>query len=85
MEAKLAEIEARNARVEADKAWEVSFLRRFCVALLTYICATAWLYTIGGPTPYIHATVPVLGYMISTFSLPIIKTAWLKQRAKKNG
>lgn len=72
---RLAAIEARNARVESDKAWEVSWVRRGGVAFLTYVFAMLWLYTIGGPTPWLHATVPVLGYLVSTVSM-----RWLRER-----
>ena len=36
LEERVAKIEARNAKVEADKAWETSWVRRFSIALLTY-------------------------------------------------
>ena len=29
-------IKARNNRVEKDKAWETSWIRRICIAILTY-------------------------------------------------
>lgn len=83
MEARLDALESRNSRVETDKAWETSYTRRFCIALITYVFATIWLYVIGGPLPYVHATVPVLGYLLSTFSLPAIKNIWAANRGIK--
>lgn len=75
IEQRLAAIEARNTRVETDKTWETSWQRRTAICALTYVFATLWLYTIGGPTPWVHATVPVLGYLLSTFSL-----RWMRNR-----
>ena len=37
MEKRIEQIEQRNKRVEEDKAWETSFTRRLCIAILTYI------------------------------------------------
>ena len=37
LENRVAEIEARNKRVEADKAWETSTARITIITLLTYV------------------------------------------------
>jgi hypothetical protein len=69
----------RNARVEADKAWERSLVRIGCIALITYVCASVLLYIIGVPNYAVSALVPVLGYVLSTQSLPPLKRWWLKR------
>ena len=33
----IEQIKQRNARVEADKAWETSLFRKILIAVLTYI------------------------------------------------
>ena len=33
----IQEIKVRNKRVELDKKWETSYLRKICIAVLTYI------------------------------------------------
>ncbi len=71
------EILQRNARVEADKAWETSKTRRGIIAVVTYITAAVFLKLIGNDTPFINALVPMGGYIFSTLSLPVIKTWWL--------
>lgn len=71
-------IKDRNARVEKDKAWEISSARRFTIAAGTYIIAACWLLVIRDSYPWLKALVPTGGYLLSTLSLPIIKTWWLK-------
>lgn len=76
----LKDIEARNQRVEADKAWEVSFFRKASITLTTYVIATAALFSIGSPRPFLDALIPVVGYILSVQSLPFLKKWWLKRR-----
>jgi hypothetical protein len=70
----------RNARVEADKAWERSIVRISAISLITYGCAAFLLYIIGASNPLRSALIPVLGYVLSTQSLPPLKAWWLKRR-----
>ncbi|MEK7615775.1 MAG: hypothetical protein AAB420_01035 [Patescibacteria group bacterium] len=39
IEERIKTIEARNTRVETDKAWETSWTRRLSIAIATYIIA----------------------------------------------
>ena len=78
-EALLREIQARNRRVEIDKAWETSKTRLFAIMVITYIVAVIFLWAIGAPRAWVSAGMPVIGYVLSTLSLPIIKTWWIKQ------
>ncbi|MCA9366382.1 hypothetical protein KC722_02270 [Candidatus Kaiserbacteria bacterium] len=72
----------RNARVEADKAWETSGTRRACIAAVTYGIATLFMWRIGISDPWLNALVPTGGYVLSTLSLPLIKRWWLKKYYK---
>jgi hypothetical protein len=76
--ADLDDIKQRNARVEADKAWEISWMRRICIALFTYIIAAIYMRVAGFNDPYLGAFVPSGGYLLSTLSLPFAKNFWLK-------
>ncbi|MBI2445035.1 hypothetical protein HYV43_01470 [Candidatus Micrarchaeota archaeon] len=76
----IEKIHARNARVEADKAWEISWTRRLLIATITYILATALLVWIRAPQPFLAAWVPTVGYLLSTLTLPFAKQWWLKHR-----
>lgn len=73
----------RNARVEADKAWECSYTRIASIALVTYVCVALVLYIIGVEQFYISAVVPVVGYLLSTLSLPFLKEWWMGRYFKK--
>jgi hypothetical protein len=72
----------RNQRVEADKGWETSWVRRFCIAFLTYFIAIVWLIAIGEGAAWFKAVIPVAGFLLSTFTLPPLKSWWLKRHAK---
>lgn len=75
----LEEIIKRNARVEVDKAWETSWTRALTIAVFTYIIASAWLILINDSNPLLKACVPVVGFLLSTLSLPVVKRWWTKR------
>jgi hypothetical protein len=75
---RLTAIEQRNARVEADKAWETSITRRVVIALLTYAVIVAFLLSINASNAWLHALVPVAGYLLSTAVLSPLKQWWLQ-------
>lgn len=68
----------RNSRVELDKAWETSKTRKTIIVVITYVTASIFLLIIDSDAPFINALVPTGGYLLSTLSLPIIKTWWIK-------
>ena len=75
-------IKERNRRVEADKAWEISWTRRLSIAIATYIIAGIWLFVISDTYPWLKAFVPAVGYFLSTLSLRAIKNRWLANRSE---
>jgi putative acetyltransferase len=80
------EIEAlklRNQKVEADKAWETSWTRRLIIAGITYIIVAAWLAMLDVGHHMLHAVVPVLGYIVSILTLPMLKTMWIEKIYRK--
>ncbi len=77
------EIKERNARVEADKAWETSWARRLFIASVTYIIAAFYMNNVGLGNPFLGAFVPSGGYLLSTMSLPFVRNFWLKNIYKK--
>ncbi|HAZ28816.1 MAG TPA: hypothetical protein DCY48_03535 [Candidatus Magasanikbacteria bacterium] len=80
---RIADIEARNRRVEADKAWEISFTRRIVIFFLTYSVAALWLWSIHDTYPLLKALVPALGWLFSTMTLPVIRSHWIKKYTQK--
>lgn len=57
IEDRLAAIEARNGRVEGDKAWETSWTRRVSIMMLTYLVVAAYLHFVIHINPWINALV----------------------------
>jgi hypothetical protein len=75
----IADIKARNKRVELQKAWETSIIRKLSIVILTYMVMVILLSIIGTPVPLINAVVPTLGFFLSTLSLGIVKDWWMKR------
>ena len=82
LEERIKEIEERNYRVENDKAWETSFIRKIIIIILTYIFAVLYLTVADNSNPFFGAIVPCAGFYISTQSINIIKRIWMKGRKK---
>ncbi len=80
---RLSAIEERNARVEAEKAWETSFFRSSVIAAIIYIVAAVVLFSVGSQNPWLNALIPAIGYILSMQSLPVIKKHWIA-RFRKN-
>lgn len=80
LEKRIQQIEQRNAKVEADKAWETSVLRRVCIIIATYVTITIFLMVIDAKQPFINAIVPCLGFTLSTLSVSWVKQYWTTKR-----
>ena len=80
IETELQIIKRRNERVELDKAWETSALRRSLVAVFTYLPIAIYMWAIGVNKPWLNAIIPTLGFLISILSLPWIKKTWIEKR-----
>lgn len=83
IEERIQTIEERNARVEFNKAWETSWARRGLICAITYACAVALLFYLGDTGVWQHALVPVMGYILSTLSLPAAREIWLQHKSKR--
>lgn len=77
---RLASIEQRNARVEADKGWETSLTRRLLISVFTYLSVLLYGYAIGVRSPALNAVVPTVGFVLSTLTLPVVKRRWIARR-----
>jgi hypothetical protein len=78
IEQRIQNIEKRNAKVEQDKAWEISSTRRWMIMILTYFIAAWFMYLIKIENYWTNALVPVIGYLLSTLSIPIVRKYWTK-------
>ncbi|MBQ6538787.1 MAG: hypothetical protein IJL76_00725 [Bacilli bacterium] len=80
LERRVSAIEERNKRVEGDKAWETSALRKGLIVILTYIFAVLYLKVADTTNPFFGAVVPTVGFYLSTQTLKLIKDKWLSNR-----
>ena len=78
-------IKQRNKRVELDKAWETSWTRKICIAILTYIVVVAYTYiTSQFSIIWLSSLVPVIGFILSTLSIKFIRKIWENVRNKNS-
>ncbi len=77
LEKRIVTIELRNKRVEMDKSWEVSWVRRGLLILFTYLSVGLYLNVIAVPNPWLNAIVPSLGFLLSTLTPPFFKRLWI--------
>ena len=80
LEAEIKQIKARNHKVEGDKAWETSWLRRVLIIIFTYIFAVLWLSLADTTNPFLGAIVPCAGFLLSTITVYSVKAIFLKKR-----
>ena len=79
IEEEIQALKARNNRVEAEKAWEISHFRKLAICTVTYITVGIVMAIIGIPEPHINALIPTLGYYLSTLGLGFVKAAWIQK------
>lgn len=82
LEERIIKIEERNKRVESDKAWETSTLRKILIIIFTYIFAVLYLKIADTTNPWFGAVVPCVGFYLSTQSINIIKKWWINNKCK---
>jgi hypothetical protein len=82
LQQRIERLEARNQRVEADKAWETSWMRRLSIMALTYIVVCFYLHFVVHINPWINALVPVIGFFLSTLTISLLKKQWISKRTK---
>lgn len=77
----IEKIKERNKKVELDKAWETSWLRRICICILTYIVVVLYSFMIQKiSNVWLSSIVPVIGFTLSTLSLKLVRNVWEKKR-----
>lgn len=80
---KIQIIEERNKKVELDKAWETSWIRKLLLLVFTYLSISLYFIVIRLSRPWVNAAVPALGFWFSTLSLPLFRKIW--ERSRFNG
>lgn len=79
LEKRISAIEERNIRVEADKKWETSLIRKAILLITTYILIGIYMEIISISKPWLNAIIPSLGFLISTLTLQWAKNIWSKK------
>lgn len=79
LQSEIGAIRERNQRVEGDKAWETSWQRRLFLLLATYLLTAIVFAAIGVEHCFRNALIPTLGYLLSTFTLPLLKHRYLQR------
>ncbi|HXE10167.1 MAG TPA: hypothetical protein VN554_01955 [Verrucomicrobiae bacterium] len=82
LEERVAKLEARNRRVEADKAWETSWTRRLVLMALIYLTVIFYLRFVVHIDPWINGLVPVLGYFVSTLTITFLRQRFTDRQRK---
>ena len=78
LEKEILAIKNRNKKVEIDKAWETSWVRKFLLVIFTYLGIGFYLRAINIDKPWLNAIVPSIGFLLSTLTLPFFKKIWEK-------
>lgn len=79
VELEINKIKERNKRVELDKLWETSWTRRVFIMILTYIAVIIYSYLVREvDSIFLSSLVPVIGFILSTLSLKVIRKIWEK-------
>jgi hypothetical protein len=79
LEAEMEAVKQRNVRVEADKRWETSAFRVGWIAAVTYVVSSLVLRLIGVERFFESALIPLVGYVLSTQTLPRLKQWWIER------
>jgi len=84
LEEEIKDIQIRNQKVEAEKAWEVSIYRKTVITIITYLFMTFLFSLLGVEKPFVNSLIPTFGYLLSTLSISILKKYWIKYVYKKD-
>jgi len=77
LQKEIEKLKNRNKKVEADKAWETSYTRRFLLIIFTYLAISFYLNAIDIERPWLNAIVPAVAFLLSTLTLPFFRKLWL--------
>lgn len=80
LQKRIEALETRNKRVELDKAWETSTVRKVSIIIVTYLVVLGFLFIIKNDKPFINAIVPSLGFLLSTLAVNALKKRWIEKR-----
>ena len=83
LQKQIIEIKDRNKKVESDKRWETSWIRKGCICILTYIVVVIYSFMVKNyDNIFLSSLVPVIGFTLSTLSLKYIRKIYEKLQSK---
>lgn len=82
LERRVEKIEERNRRVELDKSWETSLLRRLIIMIVTYLLLGMYMTFLGVNAPWKNAVVPTVGFLLSTLTIQAAKNIWMYRHSR---
>ena len=82
LEKRISNIEKRNQKVEQDKKWETSLIRRILLITFTYLSVAFYMNAIKVVDPWLNAVIPSIGFLLSTLTLPFFKKLWINNQNK---
>lgn len=80
LEKRISNIEKRNQKVEQDKKWETSLIRRILLIIFTYFSIAFYMNAIKVINPWLNAVIPSIGFLLSTLTLPFFKKLWINKQ-----
>lgn len=83
LEKEIQKIKERNIRVEADKAWEISWSRKVVIAGVTYVAIALFLLVTNFDKPWESAIIPTLGFLLANMTIPFFRNLWIKYIYKR--
>ena len=83
LEREIELIKARNRRVEADKAWELSGTRTAFISIATFIILYVFFRINRSEAPFLNAIISTATYLLSTFSYGVLKSWWLRNKSNE--
>lgn len=84
LQERVAKIEERNKKVEAEEKWNISWTRRIIVMIFTYLSIAIYFYFVIKENPWINAIVPTVAFLLSTLTLPWVRRFWRHYIYKKD-
>lgn len=80
LEKRIAAIEVRNKRVELDKAWETSWIRKLVLLLVTLFFTYIFLLLIHDDHAFGNAVLGAIGFLLSTLTVSYLKAWWIAKQ-----
>jgi len=82
LEKEINALKERNARVEAEKSWETSWMRRILIFALTYLVVLTFFLISKLPDPFLNSLVPALAFLLATSAIKPAKKILLEKYKK---